>query len=62
MLAKSKAFSGSAVQDIEQAKHFYGETLGLDAKGRWIATEVPLPAPSTANALAKRSTSPCRRA
>ncbi len=30
MLAKSKAFSGFAVQDIEQAKHFYGETLGLD--------------------------------
>jgi catechol 2,3-dioxygenase-like lactoylglutathione lyase family enzyme len=30
MLAKSKAYSGFAVKDIEQAKKFYGETLGLD--------------------------------
>jgi catechol 2,3-dioxygenase-like lactoylglutathione lyase family enzyme len=30
MLANSKAFSGFAVPDIEQAKAFYGDTLGLD--------------------------------
>ncbi|HEX5619635.1 MAG TPA: VOC family protein [Solirubrobacteraceae bacterium] len=30
MLANSKAFSGFAVADIDQAKAFYGDTLGLD--------------------------------
>ena len=29
MLADSQAFSGFAVPDLEQAKQFYGETLGL---------------------------------
>ena len=29
MLADSKAFSGFAVNDLEAAKRFYGETLGL---------------------------------
>ena len=29
MLGESKAFSGFAVPDIEKAKKFYGETLGL---------------------------------
>ncbi len=29
MLADSKAFSGFAVDDLDQAKQFYGETLGL---------------------------------
>jgi predicted enzyme related to lactoylglutathione lyase len=30
MLAKSEAFSGFAVGDIEQAKDFYANTLGLE--------------------------------
>jgi len=30
MLKDSKAFSGFAVPDIEEAKRFYGETLGLE--------------------------------
>ena len=30
MFAKSKAFSGFAVPDIEQAKQFYGDTLGIE--------------------------------
>ncbi len=30
MLARSKAFSGMAVRDIEAAKRFYGETLGIE--------------------------------
>jgi catechol 2,3-dioxygenase-like lactoylglutathione lyase family enzyme len=30
MLAQSKAFSGMAVPDIEAAKRFYGETLGVE--------------------------------
>ena len=30
MLAESKAFSGFAVDDIEKAREFYGETLGLE--------------------------------
>ncbi len=29
MLANSKAFSGFSVDDLEPAKRFYGETLGL---------------------------------
>ena len=29
MLEKSKAFSGFAVNDLEKARAFYGETLGL---------------------------------
>ena len=29
MLADSKAFSGFAVPDIDEARSFYGETLGL---------------------------------
>jgi catechol 2,3-dioxygenase-like lactoylglutathione lyase family enzyme len=29
MLAKTKAFSGFAVDDIAKAREFYGETLGL---------------------------------
>ena len=30
MLGNSKAFSGFAAPDIEQARQFYGETLGLN--------------------------------
>jgi catechol 2,3-dioxygenase-like lactoylglutathione lyase family enzyme len=30
MLANSKAFSGFAVDDLDKARQFYGETLGLD--------------------------------
>ena len=32
MLTQSKAFSGMAVRDIEAAKRFYGETLGLEVE------------------------------
>ena len=32
MLGDSKAFSGFAVTDLEKAKEFYGETLGLKLK------------------------------
>jgi catechol 2,3-dioxygenase-like lactoylglutathione lyase family enzyme len=30
VFADTKAFSGFAVPDIEQARRFYGETLGID--------------------------------
>ena len=30
MLRNSKAFSGFAVDDLDKAREFYGETLGLD--------------------------------
>lgn len=30
MLANSKAFSGFAVDDLEQARGFYGAMLGLE--------------------------------
>lgn len=30
MFTNSKAFSGFAVDDLEQARRFYGETLGLE--------------------------------
>ena len=32
MLANSKAYNGFAVDDLEQARRFYGETLGLDTE------------------------------
>jgi catechol 2,3-dioxygenase-like lactoylglutathione lyase family enzyme len=32
MLEDSKAFSGFAVRDLDEAKRFYGETLGLDVQ------------------------------
>jgi catechol 2,3-dioxygenase-like lactoylglutathione lyase family enzyme len=32
MLAQSKAFSGFAVDDLEQAREFYAETLGLEVR------------------------------
>jgi catechol 2,3-dioxygenase-like lactoylglutathione lyase family enzyme len=32
MLAQSKAFSGFAVDDLEQAREFYADTLGLDVE------------------------------
>lgn len=32
MLKDSKAFSGFSVPDVEEAKRFYGETLGLDVE------------------------------
>jgi catechol 2,3-dioxygenase-like lactoylglutathione lyase family enzyme len=32
MLKDSKAFSGFAVRDLDEAKRFYGQTLGLDVQ------------------------------
>lgn len=32
MLASSKAYSGFAVDDLDQARRFYGETLGLNVE------------------------------
>jgi catechol 2,3-dioxygenase-like lactoylglutathione lyase family enzyme len=32
MLGESKAFSGFAVDDVDKAKEFYGEKLGLEVK------------------------------
>ncbi|MBV9093531.1 MAG: VOC family protein [Streptosporangiaceae bacterium] len=34
MFANTKAFSGFAVDDLEAARKFYGETLGLDTSER----------------------------
>ena len=34
MFAQTKAFSGFAVDDLDQARHFYGETLGLETSER----------------------------
>jgi len=30
MFRDTKAFSGFAVRDLDRAKRFYGETLGID--------------------------------
>ena len=35
MFANSKAFSGFAVDDLPQARRFYGETLGLPTSERY---------------------------
>jgi catechol 2,3-dioxygenase-like lactoylglutathione lyase family enzyme len=42
MLDASKAYSGFAVTDSEQAKQFYGETLGLDIGELDVGAPVPL--------------------
>ena len=39
MLADSKAFSGFAVKDLEEARAFYGDTLGLEtSEGNGLLT------------------------
>lgn len=30
MLGRTQAFSGFAVKDLDEARRFYGDTLGLD--------------------------------
>jgi catechol 2,3-dioxygenase-like lactoylglutathione lyase family enzyme len=42
MLDASKAYSGFAVTDTEQAKQFYGDTLGLDIGDLDVGAPVPL--------------------
>jgi catechol 2,3-dioxygenase-like lactoylglutathione lyase family enzyme len=42
MLDASKAYSGFAVTDPEQAKQFYGDTLGLDIGDLDVGAPVPL--------------------
>jgi predicted enzyme related to lactoylglutathione lyase len=42
MLEKSKAYSGFAVDDVAQAKQFYGETLGLKVSELDVGAPQPL--------------------
>jgi catechol 2,3-dioxygenase-like lactoylglutathione lyase family enzyme len=42
MLDASKAYSGFAVTDLDQAKQFYGETLGLEIKDLDVGAPEPL--------------------
>jgi catechol 2,3-dioxygenase-like lactoylglutathione lyase family enzyme len=42
MLDASKAYTGFAVTDTDQAKQFYGETLGLDIGDLDVGAPVPL--------------------
>jgi predicted enzyme related to lactoylglutathione lyase len=42
MLDASKAYSGFAVDDVEKAKEFYGETLGLKAELMDVGADQPL--------------------
>jgi catechol 2,3-dioxygenase-like lactoylglutathione lyase family enzyme len=42
MLDASKAYSGFAVNDLDQAKRFYGETLGLEIKDLDVGAPEPL--------------------
>ena len=35
MLGKTKAFSGFSVDDIEEARQFYGDTLGIDTSEQY---------------------------
>jgi predicted enzyme related to lactoylglutathione lyase len=38
MFAASKAFSGFAVKELDVARHFYGDTLGLDVRDEPMGT------------------------
>ena len=38
MLADKAAMATIAVRDIDAAKNFYGEVLGLKKRGKWAAT------------------------
>jgi catechol 2,3-dioxygenase-like lactoylglutathione lyase family enzyme len=42
MLDASKSYSGFAVTDIEEAKQFYGETLGLEVADLDVGAPEPL--------------------
>jgi catechol 2,3-dioxygenase-like lactoylglutathione lyase family enzyme len=42
MLDPSKAYSGFAVTDTDQAKQFYGDTLGLEVRDLDVGAPVPL--------------------
>jgi catechol 2,3-dioxygenase-like lactoylglutathione lyase family enzyme len=42
MLDSSKAYSGFAVDDLAQAKRFYGETLGLEVSELDVGAPEPL--------------------
>ena len=42
MLDASKAYSGFAVDDIQKAKEFYGETLGLNVNELDVGQDQPL--------------------
>jgi catechol 2,3-dioxygenase-like lactoylglutathione lyase family enzyme len=42
MLDASKAYSGFAVDDVEKARQFYGETLGLKASFMDVGQDQPL--------------------
>jgi catechol 2,3-dioxygenase-like lactoylglutathione lyase family enzyme len=42
MLEASKAYSGFAVKDVDEAKAFYGGTLGLEVKDLDVGAPVPL--------------------
>jgi catechol 2,3-dioxygenase-like lactoylglutathione lyase family enzyme len=35
MFAKTKAFSGFSVDDLDQAQHFYGDTLGIETSEQY---------------------------
>jgi catechol 2,3-dioxygenase-like lactoylglutathione lyase family enzyme len=42
MLDASKAYSGFAVDDVQKAKQFYGETLGLEVNELDVGQDQPL--------------------
>ncbi len=42
MLDASKAYSGFAVANIDKAKHFYGDVLGLDVGELDVGAPEPL--------------------
>lgn len=47
MLEKSHAFSGFSVKDIDKAKQFYGETLGIQVKQDDMGLHLAIPGTNT---------------
>jgi catechol-2,3-dioxygenase len=57
MLKDSRAFSGFSVNDMEKAKEFYGQTLGLDISDEPAGLRCASRAGTRSSSIPRRTTS-----
>ncbi len=60
MLAENKAFSGFAVDDLQKAREFYGETLGLRVSEEHGLLTLHLAGEGLCSSTRRRTTRPRR--